>query len=206
MDPESGLDAIRNVAISDGIIRWVRTEPLEGRVTIDANGLVVAPGFIDTDSFPENARLQVRDGVTTVLDLRAGTADVARWYLAHEGKVLINFGVSIGYLRVRNEVMTEAGGFEGKGMRPSDAQLAEILRRLQRGFPEGGIALGMGSSGGPDPTGWEHVEAFRVAAGSALTWSPPCATTSGLKATYPRICRRRSARPPSQALRSTFHT
>ncbi len=165
MDPESGLDAIRNIGISDGIIRLVSTEPLEGRVTIDASGLVVAPGFIDTDGLPENARLQVRDGVTTVLELRAGTADVARWYSERDGKVPINFGVSVGYLRVRNEVMGEAGGFERKGMKPSSAQLAEILRRLERGFAEGGVALGMGSSGGPDPTGWEHVEAFRVAAG-----------------------------------------
>ena len=55
--------------------------------------------------------------------------------------------------------------FERKGPKPSDEQLAEILRRLERGFNEGAIALGMGSSGGPDPTGWEHVEAFKIAAG-----------------------------------------
>lgn len=31
---------------------------------------------------------------------------------------------------------------------------------------QGAVALGMGSSGEPDPTGWEHVEAFRIAAGA----------------------------------------
>lgn len=45
MDPESGLDAIRQVGISDGTIRAVRTAPMKGRVTIDATGLVVAPGI-----------------------------------------------------------------------------------------------------------------------------------------------------------------
>lgn len=165
MDPESGLDTVRNIGISDGIIRSVSTAPLEGRAMIDAIGLVVAPGFIDMDGWPENARLQVRDGVTTVLNLRAGTAEVDRWYSEHERGAVINFGVSIGYLRVRSEVMRDAGGTERKGTKPSEAQLAEILRKLQRGFDEGAVALGMGSSAGPDPTGWEHVEAFRVAAG-----------------------------------------
>lgn len=164
MDPESGLDAIRSIGISDGIIRSVSAKPLEGRATIDATGLVVAPGFIDTDGFTKNSRLQVLDGVTTVFDLRSGTADVDRWYSERAGKAVINFGVSIGYLRVRSEVMGEAVRSGRKGTKPSEAQFAEILRKLKRGFDEGAVALGMGSSAGPDPTGWEHVEAFRVAA------------------------------------------
>lgn len=166
MDPESGLDAVRNIGIRDGIIRSVTAEHLEGTVTIDAAGLVVAPGFIDTDGYTENAQLQVYDGVTTVFDIREGTADVAGWYSERAGKVLINFGVGVGYIRVRSEVMGEAYKFDQKGKRPSDAQLTEILRRIGRGFDEGAVALGMGNSAWPDPTGWEHVEAFRVAAGA----------------------------------------
>src|SRR5467141_1531994 len=47
MDPESGLDAVRNVGISGGQIRAISSEALKGKQTIDAKGLVVAPGFID---------------------------------------------------------------------------------------------------------------------------------------------------------------
>jgi len=47
MDPASGLDAIRNVGLLDGRIAVITTEAVRGRDTIDARGLVVAPGFID---------------------------------------------------------------------------------------------------------------------------------------------------------------
>src|SRR2546427_12675697 len=47
MDPESGLDAVRNLGIRSGKIAGVSSEALQGKQTIDAKGLVVAPGFID---------------------------------------------------------------------------------------------------------------------------------------------------------------
>jgi N-acyl-D-glutamate deacylase len=47
IDPETGLDAVRNVGIDGDTITRVSTEPLEGTRVIDASGLVVAPGFID---------------------------------------------------------------------------------------------------------------------------------------------------------------
>jgi len=47
MDPESKLDAVRNVGIRDGKIASISTASLSGKTTIDAKGLVVAPGFID---------------------------------------------------------------------------------------------------------------------------------------------------------------
>ena len=47
IDPESQLDASRNIGISGGTIKAVTTARLNGRTVIDAKGLVVAPGFID---------------------------------------------------------------------------------------------------------------------------------------------------------------
>ena len=46
IDPETGLDAIRNVAIEGDKIVTIREFPLEGDVVIDATGHVVSPGFI----------------------------------------------------------------------------------------------------------------------------------------------------------------
>lgn len=51
MDPESGLDAIRHIGITDGTIQAVSETPLEGRETLDATGRVVAPGFIDMNTY-----------------------------------------------------------------------------------------------------------------------------------------------------------
>src|SRR6266446_6954490 len=104
MDPESKLDAIRNVGIRGGKVRTITAKPLQGQATIDARGLVVAPGFIDLhvhDMNAEHHRAQAMDGVSTALELEIGTADIDRWYDERAGKTLINYGVSIGHIPVR---------------------------------------------------------------------------------------------------------
>ncbi|UCE90095.1 MAG: D-glutamate deacylase, partial [Pseudomonadota bacterium] len=50
MDPESKLDAVRNVGIKDGKITKITKKKISGKQTINAKGHVVAPGFIDTHS------------------------------------------------------------------------------------------------------------------------------------------------------------
>jgi N-acyl-D-aspartate/D-glutamate deacylase len=83
MDPASKLDAVRNIGLKDGRIAVITTQAIRGRDTVDARGLVVAPGFIDLHAHgqtPETYRFQSLDGVTTSLELELGTSDVAAWY------------------------------------------------------------------------------------------------------------------------------
>ena len=47
MDPETKYDTISNVGIKDGRIAAITKDKIKGKETIDANRLVVAPGFID---------------------------------------------------------------------------------------------------------------------------------------------------------------
>src|ERR1700694_5551706 len=89
MDPESGLDGIRNVGITGGKIAAISTPPLQGKTTIEAKGLVVAPGFIDLHEHgqePRNYEFQAHDGVTTSLELEVGTDDIDKWYGERENK------------------------------------------------------------------------------------------------------------------------
>ena len=172
MDPESGLDAIRNVGIRAGKIAAISATPLNAKSTIDAKGLVVAPGFIDLHEHgqePRNYEFQARDGVTTSLELEAGTDDVDRWYAVREGKSLINFGVSIGHIPVRMKVMGDPQG----GMLPtgdaahraaSPEEFVKITAAVDKGFRQGALAEGMGVNYTPGATHWEIVEMFRVAA------------------------------------------
>src|SRR4029079_17879784 len=83
MDPASGLDGGRNVGILNGRVAEISAGALAGRETIDARGLVVAPGFIDLHAHgqtPEVYRFQSLDGVTTALELELGTGEGSRWY------------------------------------------------------------------------------------------------------------------------------
>ena len=172
MDPESGLDAIRNVGIRAGKIVAISPSPLSSTSTIDAKGLVVAPGFIDLHEHgqePRNYEYQARDGVTTSLELELGTEDVDRWYAAREGKSLINFGVSIGHIRVRMKVL----GDPLSNMMPtrdaadraaSPEELSQITAAMERGFQQGALAEGMGVNYTRGATHWEIVEMFTIAA------------------------------------------
>ena len=83
MDPETNFDQVANVGITAGKIVAITNEKISGKETIDAKGLVVAPGFIDTHFHsvdPFATKLVVADGVTTGMDLEAGSAPVGEWY------------------------------------------------------------------------------------------------------------------------------
>jgi dihydroorotase len=171
MDPESGLDAVRNVGLRDGKVAAISTAAIQGRRTIDAKGLVVAPGFIDLHEHgqaPKNYEFQAHDGVTTSLELEAGTADVASWYAEREGKSLINFGVSIGHIPTRMKVMKDPGGFLPTGdaahRAATDAELAQIEQRIDAGLKQGALAVGMGINYTAAATRGEVLDVFRVAA------------------------------------------
>ena len=171
MDPESGLDAVRNVGLRAGKVAAISAQPLQGRRTIDAKGLVVAPGFIDLHEHgqaPKNYEFQAHDGVTTSLELEAGTADVAGWYAEREGKSLINFGVSIGHIPTRMKVMKDPGTFLPTGdaahRAATDAELAQVDQRIDAGLKQGALAVGMGINYTAAATRAEVLDVFRVAA------------------------------------------
>jgi len=171
MDPESGLDAVSNVGLLAGKIATISSEAIKGRQTFDAKGLVVAPGFIDLHEHgqkPENYAFQAHDGVTTSLELEAGTADVAGWYAEREGKSLVNFGVSVGHIPTRMKVMKDPGSWLPTGdaahRAASDAELAQIDQRIDAGLDQGALAVGMGINYTAAAARDEVLHVFRVAA------------------------------------------
>ena len=104
VDPETGLDAVRHVGIRDGAVASVSEFPLIGSATVDAAGLVVAPGFIDLHAHgqdPASNRYQAMDGVTTALELEIGAYPVDRWYRRRGGASLINYGASVSHQGAR---------------------------------------------------------------------------------------------------------
>src|SRR5262249_3285804 len=93
IDPETGLDAVRNIAIANGKIARISSDPLPAARTISASGLIVAPGFIDLHQHGqdvETQRLKALDGVTTALELEIGVPDVAAFLNDMKGHSVIN--------------------------------------------------------------------------------------------------------------------
>src|SRR5258707_5853007 len=104
LDPETGVDAVRNVGIGDGKIVRISSEALSGRRVIRASGLVVAPGFIDLHQHGQDLasqRVKALDGVTTALELEIGAPDVAQFLKAKEGHSLIHYGTAASHVAAR---------------------------------------------------------------------------------------------------------
>lgn len=177
IDPESKLDAVRNLGISGGTIKVITGNQLNGRRVIDARGLVVSPGFIDLHQHgqdEENYRFKVMDGATTVLELEVGAGDIDRWYSERDGKALINYGVSAGHLAARMVAMREPITFlpSGEAARraATDVEIIEMKQNLERGLKRGAVAVGFGIQYTPNASRWEILEMFRVAA----RFNAPC--------------------------------
>ena len=98
IDPETKLDAIKNVGILNNRIAQISSEPLQGKEIINVSGLVVAPGFIDLHVHGrtnQEQEYQLHDGVTTALELEWGIEHLGKWYASRQGKALINYGASV---------------------------------------------------------------------------------------------------------------
>jgi N-acyl-D-aspartate/D-glutamate deacylase len=171
IDPESKLDAIRSVGIKNGKIAAISAHPLTGKTEINAQGLVVSPGFIDLHSHgqtPENYGFKARDGVTTALEMEVGVSPVPQWYAAREGKALINFGASSGHIPARMAVMHDSGTLLPRDAAVNRAATSkeheEIYTRVRRGLDDGALGIGLGIAYVPRATREEILELFRLAA------------------------------------------
>jgi dihydroorotase len=171
IDPESKLDAIRNIGIRDGSVQLITTKEIKGQTAIDAHGLVVAPGFIDMHQHGqdhENYSYKVMDGVTTALELEMGTDDVDRWYGEREGNSLINHGVSVGHVPLRMAIMNDPGGFAPVGdaayRAASESETGMLKSGIEKGLDRGALGVGFGLMYTPAASKWEILEMFRIAA------------------------------------------
>jgi N-acyl-D-aspartate/D-glutamate deacylase len=182
MDPETGLDAVRNVGIRDGKISRITSEALQGRHVIHAGGLVVAPGFIDLHQHAQNLdsqRVKALDGVTTALELEIGVPDVAQFLKSKEGHSLIHYGTAASHVAARAMVFgaplsAETGEETAPEIlpksgvatdRPATAEQIESVRaRVREELDAGALAIGMGIQYTPGATRFEVLQMFRLAA------------------------------------------
>ncbi len=188
IDPETGLDGVRNVGVRDGKIVGVASEALSGRRVVHAGGLVVAPGFIDLHQHGQDMasqRVKALDGVTTALELEIGAPDVAQFLKSKEGHSLIHYGTSASHVAARAavfgaplpaevigphagipEILPKSGPATDLPATPE--QIEAIQQRLRTELDAGGLAIGMGIQYTPGATRLEVIDMFRLAAERGL--------------------------------------
>jgi N-acyl-D-aspartate/D-glutamate deacylase len=188
VDPETGLDAVRNVGVRGGKITRVSSEALSGRRVVHAGGLVVAPGFIDLHQHGQDLasqRVKALDGVTTALELEIGAPDVALFLKSKEGRSLIHYGTSASHVAARAlvfgsplpaevigsqggapEILPKSGPATDQPATPE--QIEAIRQRLRAELDAGGLAVGMGIEYTPGATRLEVIDMFRLAAERGL--------------------------------------
>ena len=137
-----------HVSINQGRIVSVDQNPVRGRQTLDASGLVVAPGFIDVHTHAENivyhakAENFLRMGVTTLVLGNCGSSklDIGQFF-----KRMSQFGFSpniaslIGHGTVRNQVM-------GGSMRrpPTEEELKHMQQLITKAMDDGALGMSTG--------------------------------------------------------------
>src|SRR3990172_8320428 len=180
IDPETNLDGVRDVGIRGDMIARISTDPLTGTRTVDARGLVVAPGFIDLHQHGQSQdayRLMALDGVTAALELEVGVPDVRRFIDTRRGRSSIHFCATASFLAARvlagdmplpaSIFGPEAGIIPQSGPAtnesPSPERLERILAALRSQIEAGALGIGMGLEYSPGATRHEVIETFRLA-------------------------------------------
>ncbi len=173
MDPETNFDGIRNVGVKDGKIAIITESDIKGKETINAEGHVVAPGFIDSHQHatdPFSRKVNLRDGLTTMMDFEAGAGDIAKWYAEAEGKTQANYGMVVLALLARGmvldgpEVVADANDMGGlfpmvgraaekaqkEGRKPgwtatlpNKEEMTQIMAYVDEGLRQGALGVGI---------------------------------------------------------------
>jgi len=203
IDPESGLDEVRTVVVSGGQIIDVTSTDVaaeriaESTTVIDASGLVVAPGFIDlhVHGHSDQAReYQVRDGVTTALELEWGYGEIASFLASRRGRSRVHYGASASHGMLRalamagsaserdtlrrdlaaavavDESLRAAQGVVGHTFYTplADEQELALHDEFERALAEGALGIGMPHAYYPGATSAEIFRVFEMAADLAV--------------------------------------
>ncbi|MCI3922230.1 amidohydrolase family protein [Paenibacillus sp. TRM 82003] len=140
IDPETNLDQTGlHVGVKDGRIAAVTAGDIQGLREIDAEGLVVAPGFIDILSYDPNPTgiwNKILDGVTTNLAMHGGTSSPASWYRHYKRiETPTHFGASFFYTQARNQLGI------GRYASANAKQIEKLLAKAEQSLRDGSMGI-----------------------------------------------------------------
>ncbi len=138
-----------DIAIKDGkIVRHGKLGDIAAEKTIDATGLIIAPGFIDVHTHIEGEEKDnptadnfIYDGVTTVITGNCGSSqvDIGKYLSMIDSlKVSINVAALIGHNSVRREVM----GTSNRD--PDESEVKKMEALVDEAMREGAVGISTG--------------------------------------------------------------
>lgn len=164
-----------NIAVSGGRVAALTAEEPSAASVIDAAGLCVSPGFIDTHMHDEEAedgdtveQALLRQGVTTAIAGNCGSGPLAADIRPYRKKPWLNLGYLTGHTKLReNSGVTDI--YAASPPQAIEKMRVLLLHELE---VEGSFGLSFGLEYMPN-TSAEEIEALlRVAGGFKNIWIP----------------------------------
>ena len=143
-----------DIAIAgDKIVKLGHLDPNLALETIDAKGLTVAPGFIDThthldplDNLIElsTAESQLRQGVTTSIGGPDGRGVPLQFTMKEflDSLERTGIGINMGFMAGHNSVRKRVMGMEDRA--PTEKELAQMIEQVAQAMNEGAFGLSTG--------------------------------------------------------------
>ena len=143
-----------DIAIAgDKIVKLGHLDPILALETIDAKGLTVAPGFIDThthldplDNLIElsTAESQLRQGVTTSIGGPDGRGVPLQFTMQEflDSLERTGIGINMGFMAGHNSIRKRVMGMEDRA--PTEKELAQMIELVAQAMNEGAFGLSTG--------------------------------------------------------------
>ncbi len=167
VDPENLTQYIGSIGITGSRIAEISTQPLEGSRTVDAQGLVISPGWIDahthTDGEPYCAELLLCQGVTTAVSGNCGLSPLcmkAFFDRQDENGFFLHQAEYVGH----SFTLRGAVGLRNTHEPATERQIEEMVRLAERAMADGACGVSFGLDYAPDSSFEEVLALSRAAA------------------------------------------
>lgn len=161
VDPVAGTTIVENLGITRGTIVYLGQDSPEAGRTLDAQGMMVSPGFIDSHMHDEELddpdtiqQALLRQGVTTALAGNCGSGPLLSDVRPHRLRPWLNLAYLTGHRMLRQAV-----GIDDVYRPANDEEIAGMVRLLRGELDAGSFGLSFGLEYAPN-TSADEIDAL----------------------------------------------